>query len=225
MRFRSSLILTVAATLALAISPAHAAVIDPLGDFLSTYSGPRNGDLDVVRADAVLTAPGQVLLVGEHAGAIGTTPGSAYVWGIDRGKGIPGLAIGNTPIGDGVTFDAVVALFADGTGFKLDLLAGGGPQALDPSTIAISGNSITVALTEALLPSTGFAFANYRYNLWPRFAPNGVDPTNNGQVSDLAPDNSTFLAAAVPEPSTWAMMIGGIALAGAALRRRRVVFA
>ena len=31
--------------------------------------------------------------------------------------------------------------------------------------------------------------------------------------------------AAIPEPTTWALMIGGFGLAGAALRRRRAAFA
>ncbi|WP_309644310.1 PEPxxWA-CTERM sorting domain-containing protein [Phenylobacterium sp.] len=34
---------------------------------------------------------------------------------------------------------------------------------------------------------------------------------------------ATFLASAVPEPATWAMMIAGFGLAGAAIRRRRSV--
>lgn len=34
-----------------------------------------------------------------------------------------------------------------------------------------------------------------------------------------------FMGSAVPEPATWAMMITGFALAGAALRRRRAAFA
>lgn len=37
-----------------------------------------------------------------------------------------------------------------------------------------------------------------------------------------APDNQTqLITSAVPEPATWAMMIGGFALAGAGMRRRR----
>lgn len=39
------------------------------------------------------------------------------------------------------------------------------------------------------------------------------------------PNDRAFSLAAVPEPASWAMMIAGFALAGAAMRRRRVVFA
>jgi hypothetical protein len=49
--------------------------IDPAGDFLSVYTGPLNGDLDVTAFDAVLSVPDEVVLVGTHAAPIGTTPG------------------------------------------------------------------------------------------------------------------------------------------------------
>ncbi len=55
---------------------------DPAGDFISVYTGPSNGDLDVLAFDAVLTGPDEVTLVATHAAPIGATPGSAYVWGI-----------------------------------------------------------------------------------------------------------------------------------------------
>ena len=41
-----------AAALCLPAGPAAAALSDPAGDFLATYVGPRNADLDVVRVDA-----------------------------------------------------------------------------------------------------------------------------------------------------------------------------
>lgn len=41
-------------------------------------------------------------------------------------------------------------------------------------------------------------------------------------VSMTAPTFSPVAVAAVPEPATWAMMIGGFGMAGGALRRRRI---
>ena len=167
---------------------------DPVGDFLSTYAGPARGDLDVVMAGAFLSGPDEVVLSGTHAGLIGATPGAAYVWGIDRGAGAELLTELDPPAGEGVAFDAVVVLLPDGTGSFIDLAGGGAPQALDPSSVSISGPTISVTLPRSLLPSQGLEFADYGYNLWPRFAPDGVDPGDNTQVSDFAPDASTFVA-------------------------------
>jgi hypothetical protein len=199
--FLSATVSTVAAITAL---PAHAVILDATGDFLSIYTGPLAGDLDVTAVDAILSGTGEVTLSGTHAAPIGTTAGAAYVWGIDRGAGTEALAALDPPAGQGVTFDSIVALAPNGTGAFIDLVLGGAPQALDPSSISIAGSTISVTLTEALMPSQGFAFADYRYNLWPRFAPDGVDPGDNTQISDFAPDASTFVARPrEPEEVDW----------------------
>lgn len=88
----------------------------------------------------------------------------------------------------------------------------------NPLTATISGDSLSLVVPLALLPSTGFKPNQYAFNIWPR---NGGDPANNFQISDFAPDNANL--AAVPEPATWAVMILGLGLAGGVLRRRRVV--
>ena len=208
----------IAATL-LAAGPAHAAVVDPVGDFLDIYAGPENGDLDVVSVDAVLTGDGRVTLTGTHAGAIGTTTGAAYVWGIDRGAGDDVLADLDPPAGEGVSFDSVVVLLPNGSGVFLDLATGSAPQALGADTIDIDGGTISVSLAASLLPSQGLDFADYRYNLWPRYAPGGVDPGDNTQISDFAPDASTF-AARVPEPAAMGLLGMGLFMLGARRRKR-----
>lgn len=208
-----------AIVLAVAASTAQAAIVDPAGDFLSIYAGPQNGDLDVTQVDARITGPGEVRLTGTHAGAIGTTPGAVYVWGIDRGSGDDILADLDPAAGAGVAFDAVAVLDPAGPSFVLSPLTGM-PVFLDPSAVAIAGDTISVTLTEALLASTGFEFADYRYNLWPRFAPGGVNPMDNTQISDFAPDNRTFTAV-IPLPGASALQLAGLAIFGALAWRRR----
>jgi hypothetical protein len=148
----------------------------------------------VVAVGAFLSEPDEVVLSGTHAGLVGTTPGAAYVWGIDRGAGTEPFPTLDPPTGEGVAFDAVMVLLPDGTGSFIDLAGGAPPQPLDPASISISGPTISVTLPSSLLPSQGLDFADYGYNLWPRFAPDGVDPGDNTQVSDFAPDASTFVA-------------------------------
>jgi hypothetical protein len=214
-----------AIALALSAADAQAAVIDPIGDLLPTFDGPETGDpadLDVTRVDARLTGPGEVVLTGTHAGAIGTTPGAAYVWGIDRGLGTPRLTELFPPVGAGVNFDAVAVLDPAGVSVVVDLLdAAADPVVLDASAVSIDGNTISVTLTEDLLPSAGSAFAAYEYNLWPRYAPGGVDAGDNTQISDFAPDASTFMAA-IPLPGALALQLAGIAVLGAVGSRRRL---
>ena len=209
-----------AVAVALTAQPATAATIaDAAGDFLPTYAGPRGGDLDVLAVSAVRSGLDWVTLTGEHAAAIGTTAGAAYIWGINRGAGIEPFPTFDPPTGQGVFFDSYVVLRPDGTGSLTDLITGGTRQ-LDPSTITIAGATISVRLARSLLPDQGLGFAGYLYNLWPRYAPAVVDPGSNTQISDFAPDARSF-AAAVPEAASWTLMLSGFAATGAMLRRRR----
>jgi hypothetical protein len=207
--------LTLAAA-TLAAPAAQAALMDPLNDFLSTYSGPKNGDLDVLSVDARQDGT-NVTLTSILDGAIGTTGTGVYIWGVNRGAGTEGLQAGTPPVGAGVFFDAVVVLLPNLTGQVLAFNAAGPPTAtpLPSGAVTVSGSTLKGVIPFAALPSTGFTSANYLYNLWPR---DGL--VSNDQISDFAPNASSF-AANVPEPVTWAMMIVGLGMAGAMLRGRR----
>jgi hypothetical protein len=190
-----------------ALSPA-ALITDPAGDFLPTYTGPQNGDLDVLQAEVFFDGS-SFLFTSTSNAPIGTTPGGVFVWGIDRGAGLPLLPA----IAPGVTFDSVVIIVPGGGSFA---------QALDTmdvtpipdADISISGAFVSARVPVSALPSLGAAPAAYTANLWPRSELLLIDPV----VSDFAPDNSNAAVTVVPEPGTSLLLGGGFA-AFAALRQ------
>lgn len=185
------------------------AITDPAHDFLATFAGSTaSADLDVVSAMVTYNASTDLFtLSGTMDGAIGSTPTGFYVWGANRGNGAASFAANGVP---GVLFDRVVLLRPDGTGN-----IGGGP-ALPGGSVTISGNTISAVVSGALLPSTGFAKGAYTWNLWPR------DSRFSGfaAISDFAPNNSNLVTVAVPEPETYALMLGGLGVLGFVARRR-----
>jgi hypothetical protein len=198
------------APLAFAAPLAHAqtsTVSDAVGDFLPTYAGPHAADLDVTSFSVNYDSAAQLFTLGAtFAGAINAATGGTYIFGVNTGTGTihPFAALGQP----NVIFNQAISVREDGPGNI-------GATLLDPSWIAIAGNILTVKVPLALLPSTGFSPEKYGFNLWPR-----LGTGNNNQISDFSPENAT-LAAAVPEPAAWGMLILGFGAGGAMLRQRR----
>lgn len=203
--------LMIAGIAALAATGAQAAPLtDAAGDFIASYTGPQNADLDV-RASEVRLASGVFNFTATLGGPIGTTAGGFYVFGVNRGAGTARFGA----LATNVLFDSVVVINNTGTGFARDLIAGVTTN-LAASAISFNGSSLSAFVDASLLPTQGLAAAAYTYNLWPRSPGAG-----NGTIADFAPDNANNLVNAVPEPGTWAMLIAGFGVIGATARRRR----
>ena len=177
---------------AFALPAAAAPAIDAPGDFLPTYAGPKDADLDVRLADVVIDPKaGTVTFTGTLAGPIDKASGKFYVFGIDRGRGDVGRDLvfqgplgGEPKIGSGVRWDAAIGLLANGQVVFFDAL-NPGVVPLPDVTARIAGNEISATVPLSLLPSQGASLKDYTFNLWPRSQVSLANTT----VADFAPDN------------------------------------
>jgi hypothetical protein len=196
------------AALCLTTSPVSAAtVFDAPNDFLGSYAGPTNGDLDVTSFSVDYNSGSDTFLLGAaFAGAINAALPGFYIIGVNTGTGTiaPFAGIGQP----NVTFNQAIRVNKDGTGAI-------GATPLAAGAVTIVGNLFTASVPASLLISTGAVPQNYGFNIWPR-----IGLGQNDQISDFAPDNA-LLRVGVPEIGTWSMMVLGIGAIGVVIRRRR----
>jgi hypothetical protein len=197
-------LLAATAVLAMAAGAARATTItDPAGDFLGTYTGAHDADLDVTSFGVLFDPAASMFhLNATFAGTINpaVTPGF-YVIGVNTGSAAsPGSFAG---IGaPGVLFNRVITIQKSGV------------TNLSGLTANISGNAFALDVPLGRLAPTGFTPYQYGFNLWPRGA-----GTGSAAISDFAPNNATITG--VPEPMSWALMLVGFAAVGSLLRARR----
>ena len=208
------LALALLAAAILSVEARATTVSDPVDDFIPSFSGPHGADLDVVSTTAVLSGS-NIVLSATMNGAIGTTPGALYVWGLDRGAGATTANFESIGLPN-VIFDSVVVVLPDGSGQVVTLGLTPVMTPLAPGAVTISGNSFSAAVPVSLLPSNGFATLNYTQNLWPRYG--GV--TSDDQISDFAP-NATMAGISAPEPASLGILgLSGLLLATLRARSR-----
>ena len=206
-------------------------------DEFSTQYGPGNGQLQgwTTTGLAFVFVPGDISAVGRYGGfelhqpANGTNngltvsgQGGNYIASdADRGFGAPitqlvsGLTVGKQYR---VSFEWAAAqqLYFNGDTFEswqVSLLDSGNNVTADFNTATVinPNHGFQPWRTESFLFTATEAAQTLRF--WANGGPGGVPP-----FSLL---DNVSLQAAVPEPASWAMLIAGFGLVGAAARRRR----
>ena len=215
----------VAGTLLASAAPLSAAFVDPAGDFLATYTGPQDGDIDILSGDVAFDGT-SFFFTATMAAAIDPTPGQLFAWAINRGTGTPRIDLLRDPdIAPGVLGDAVVVMLPNG-GLTVVNIPPAGPPAITfvPGGAAISGDTISATVALSSLASTGFAPSDYTFSLHSRMrvGPDFTIDGDNHEIADFLQGSGTLNARAIPEPGTWLTMLLGFGIVGGALRRRRM---
>jgi hypothetical protein len=168
--------------------PPHAptGVVTKSPHFYEFYTGPRLAELDAVRASAELSASGTFSFTGTTKGRINRAP-AVFVWGIDRNGNLPPGPFMGRP---GVTFDAVVVVSLSPShtvSARVMDLAHRTTTTLPPGSAMIHGATVSVSVPASLLPSTGLAPSQYRFNFWPE---DGGPPVSSS-VASFVPEFTT----------------------------------
>lgn len=159
-----------------------------------------------------------VITIGTYPG--GVTPGYFYISGGSSTGPSVTADFGDTISGSATSFDDqyVFTIPQNGTGSgSLSTSFSAASNELTISEVLINGVSYALnssssgqSLTVSGIPITAGATDTIEVE--------GVTAVGNSAATYTG--TATF-AAGVPEPASWALMIGGLGLAGAALRRRR----
>ena len=176
--------------------PALATTVTSTTGFLSTYTGPQNGDVEIASASATIDGADLVLSATAEA-PIGTTPGAVYVWGVNTVGASAPAPFAAEGFGN-VLFNNAVAVSPGGVG------------------VTVAGDTITDAIALSSLKDVAISPEQFGISLWP------VVGSGFSGFAEFAPGNGTFTPSlAVPEPANWALMMFGMAGVGAAMRAAR----
>jgi hypothetical protein len=135
--------------------------------FYEDYVGPRLAQLNAVKATGELLRDGSFRFVGVNQGAINPNVAATYVFGIDRSGRLP---MGPFPGRPDIRFDATVVIklvAGQSPTVKATDLATKTSTTVQGSSLHISGKKIQVVIPGSLLPSTGLAPSQFRFDYWP----------------------------------------------------------
>jgi hypothetical protein len=168
-----------------ALGSTASGVVKKVPSFYSFYTGPQWAELNAVKASGKFLRRTQAFVfTGTNQGPINQGP-AVYVWGIDRNGNLPPGPFEGRP---NVKFDALIVVRLDAsltpTAQVIDL-ATGSTTALDASAVQIHGATIRVKVAGNLLPSTGLAPSQFRFNYWPEDGAAG-----SAGVASFAPEST-----------------------------------
>jgi hypothetical protein len=149
--------------------------------FYEFYTGLKWAELNAVRASAKLSSQGIFTFTGTNQGKINKGP-AVYGWGIDRNGNLPAGPFTNRP---SIKFDALVVVSVDpslSASAQVIDLASGNTTELSAGSVSIHGKTVSVTVPLSLLPSTGLAPSQYRFNFWPEYG---------GSVASFVPESTT----------------------------------
>lgn len=203
----------------IALSAAGAAAADTVytsrAAFDAATSGQSTAAFDGVAAADSFVAYG----AGPYVESGMTFTGNGDMFVIDPGYYGSSYAGGGFLTSDYAQPNVVTINFAASNAFALDF----GPllDGLTQFTLAFSNGStvFTQLAVGGIVGTNSLEF----YGIVTDTAFTSVSITMNDAPYYNALDNVTIGVGAVPEPATWALMIGGFGLAGSALRRRRAL--
>jgi hypothetical protein len=152
--------------------------------FYEDYVGPQLAQLNVVKASGQLLRDGSFRFLGVNQGAIDPNVCATYVFGVDRNGNLP---TGPFPDRPNIRFDATVAIKivpGQATTVTVTDLANKQTTTVQDPALQISGRRVEVVIPGSLIPSTGLAPSQFRYDFWPE---DGLAGSTN--IASFAPES------------------------------------